>query len=247
MTAREKISVRLNPEIVGLGRRLAKVDFGSEQKFGMLIEHAIKSYNAKQIKSTDVEGILSETESALINRLESRFDEMSKRTIERMAGLLFTNTFDTVKQSLLVEQLHKVGVKNAVQLQSEAYKQTTDIVSKRYKEFGDSLLFQQKSQIYDLTKQLEEMTTKYTKAHKQWALWEKSTTETRTELETSQTRNKQLEQRIQQLESTVARQQLEMNHVRKWSHKLVKRIESSGLMDRPKKLLEAHIEESGAL
>ena len=77
----------------------------------MLIEHAIKSYNAKQIKSTDVEGILSETESALINRLESRFDEMSKRTIERMAGLLFTNTFDTVKQSLLVEQLHKVGVK----------------------------------------------------------------------------------------------------------------------------------------
>ncbi|MGR5968969.1 hypothetical protein ACT7C1_15635 [Bacillus paranthracis] len=111
MTAREKISVRLDSEIVGLGRRLAKVDFGSEQKFGMLIEHAIKSYNARQIKSTDVEGILSETESALINRLESRFDEMSKRTIERMAGLLFTNTFDTVKQSLLVEQLHKVGIK----------------------------------------------------------------------------------------------------------------------------------------
>ncbi|MGR5880861.1 hypothetical protein ACT7DC_01080 [Bacillus cereus] len=91
------------------------------------------------------------------------------------------------------------------------------------------------------------MTTKYTKAHKQWALWEKSTTETRAELEASQTRNKQLEQRIQQLESTVARQQLEMNHTRKWSRKLVKRIESSRLMDRPKKLLEAHIEESGAL
>ncbi|EOP49071.1 hypothetical protein [Bacillus pseudomycoides] len=247
MTAREKISVRLDPDVVGLGRRLAKIDFGSEQKFGMLIEHAIKSYNARQIKSTDVGGILSETESALIDRLESRFDEMSKRTVERMAGLLFTNTFDTVRQSLLIEQLHKAGIKNSDTLQNEAYKQTTAIVSKRYKEFGDNLLFQQKAQIHELKEQLEDMTAKHKKAYQQWSIWEKSTKETRNQLEKSETNNQQLQKRIEQLESTLQRTTLEKKHTKKWAQNLVKRIENSGMIDRPKKLLEAHISENGAL
>ncbi|NUJ19683.1 hypothetical protein FKN04_24460 [Bacillus glycinifermentans] len=105
MVARQKESVRLDPEIVSLGRKLAKQDFGSEKKFGLLIENAIKAYHARKVQPVEASSLLSATEQALIDRIEKRVQDMGKQTVERIANLTAKASFETVYSSIILEQL----------------------------------------------------------------------------------------------------------------------------------------------
>jgi len=42
---KEPVSVRLEPKTIELGRNLAKLKFGSEDKLGLLVEEAIQNYS----------------------------------------------------------------------------------------------------------------------------------------------------------------------------------------------------------
>ena len=107
MPVREKLSIRLDPEIVSLGRRLAKKDFGSEQKFGLLIENAIRSYHARQVQPIEASSLLSATEEALIARIEKRVEEMGTKTINRVGNLIAKSSYETAYSTIMLEQLYK--------------------------------------------------------------------------------------------------------------------------------------------
>lgn len=83
MVARQKESVRLDPEVVSLGRKLAKKDFGSETKFGLLIEHAIRAYHAHQVQPVEASSLLSATEQALIDKEVQREMEQEQQRGQR--------------------------------------------------------------------------------------------------------------------------------------------------------------------
>jgi hypothetical protein len=113
MPVREKTSVRLDPEIVSLGRKLAKKDFGSEQKLGLLIENAIRSYHARQVQPVEASSLLSATEQALIDRIEKRVEHMGKQTVERIGNLMAKSSFETALNSIILEQMYSKSDKNA--------------------------------------------------------------------------------------------------------------------------------------
>lgn len=113
MPVREKLSLRLDPEIVSLGRRLAKKDFGSEQKLGLLIENAIRAYHARQVQPVEASSLLSATEQALIDRIEKRVEEMGKRTVERIGNLVAKSSFETAFSTIILEQLYSKTDRNA--------------------------------------------------------------------------------------------------------------------------------------
>ncbi|MEC1896665.1 hypothetical protein ABEY46_16970 [Bacillus velezensis] len=105
MVARQKESVRLDPEITSLGRKLAKKDFGSESKFGLLIEHAIRAYHAHQVQPVEASSLLSATEQALIDRIEKRVEDMGKQTVERVGNLIAKSSYETTYSSIMLEQI----------------------------------------------------------------------------------------------------------------------------------------------
>ncbi|XSD77664.1 hypothetical protein P5630_24520 (plasmid) [Bacillus subtilis] len=105
MVARQKESVRLDPEVVSLGRKLAKKDFGSETKFGLLIEHAIRAYHAHQVQPVEASSLLSATEQALIDRIEKRVEDMGKQTVERVGNLIAKSSYETTYSSIMLEQI----------------------------------------------------------------------------------------------------------------------------------------------
>ncbi|ONG67273.1 hypothetical protein BKK42_10040 [Bacillus cereus] len=113
MSVREKTSVRLDPEIVSLGRKLAKKDFGSEQKLGLLIENAIRSYHARQVQPVEASSLLSATEQALIDRIEKRIEEMGKQTVNRVGNLIAKSSYETAFSTIILEQMYNKTEKNA--------------------------------------------------------------------------------------------------------------------------------------
>lgn len=113
MSVRQKTSVRLDPEIVSLGRKLAKKDFGSEQKFGLLIENAIRSYHARQVQPVEASSLLSATEQALIDRIEKRIEEMGKQTVNRVGNLIAKSSYETAFSTIILEQMYSQTTKNA--------------------------------------------------------------------------------------------------------------------------------------
>lgn len=123
MPVREKLSIRLDPEIVSLGRRLAKKDFGSEQKFGLLIENAIRSYHARQVQPIEASSLLSATEEALIARIEKRVEEMGTKTINRVGNLIAKSSFETALNSIILEKLYeKQGSKDKAKIELEQFR-----------------------------------------------------------------------------------------------------------------------------
>ncbi|MFD1673675.1 hypothetical protein [Alicyclobacillus fodiniaquatilis] len=102
---RQKTTLRLDPAIVGLGRKLAKTDYGSETKLGLLIEQAIRAYHARQLTELEASGLISATERALVERLEKRFDEMSQRTVERVGNLIAKSSYETSYSTAIIEDI----------------------------------------------------------------------------------------------------------------------------------------------
>nr|WGD68561.1 hypothetical protein P5630_00005 [Bacillus subtilis] len=112
MVARQKESVRLDPEVVSLGRKLAKKDFGSETKFGLLIEHAIRAYHAHQVQPVEASSLLSATEQALIDRIEKRVEDMGKHTVERVGNLIAKSSYETTYSSIVLMTISKITTQN---------------------------------------------------------------------------------------------------------------------------------------
>nr|WGD87069.1 hypothetical protein P5656_00090 [Bacillus subtilis] len=105
MVARQKESVRLDPEVVSLGRKLAKKDFGSETKFGLLIEHAIRAYHAHQVQPVEASSLLSATEQALFQKKKKKPKKKEKKTPERAGNLIPKSSYETTYSSIMLEQI----------------------------------------------------------------------------------------------------------------------------------------------
>ena len=73
----------------------------------MLIEHAIKSYHARQLSELEASGLISATERALVERLEKRFDQMKKETVNRIGDLIGGLSYDASYSLLMLEELHR--------------------------------------------------------------------------------------------------------------------------------------------
>lgn len=133
---RQKITLRLDPQVTALGRKAAKAYFGSEHKLGLLIEHAIQSYQARQLSELEAAGLISATERALMERLEQRFDEMGKRTIERIANLIAKESYETTYSSLILEQLLFSSRKDAGQKLGQLHKEAAQRMRRRFDREG---------------------------------------------------------------------------------------------------------------
>lgn len=171
MSPREKTSIRLDPDVITLGRKLAKKDFGSEDKFGLLIENAIRSYHARQVQPVEASSLLSATEEALIGRIEKRIDEMGKKTIERIGNLTAKSSYDTALTSLMIEQIYigargnpKKAKEEINSLKGEAVSRMKNRLDKESAEQISSLL----QENANLEKQYNELRETYIEAQKRF-------------------------------------------------------------------------------
>lgn len=129
---RQKITLRLNPQVEALGRKLAKADFGSETKLGVLIEHAIQAYHARQLTELEASGLLSAAERALVERLEKRFDELGKSVVSRVGNLIAKSSFETAYSAIILEELFAEG-DNRAKIQLEQFrKQAAERLRNRF-------------------------------------------------------------------------------------------------------------------
>lgn len=103
---RVSVSLRLEPELLLLAKKIAKEEYGSESKKGYVVENAISLYHSQRLQPTEVASILSVTEEKLIDRLDKRFADIGKNIIDRIGNLQAKNVYETCLTSLLVEDVH---------------------------------------------------------------------------------------------------------------------------------------------
>lgn len=249
MVARQKESVRLDPEVVSLGRKLAKKDFGSETKFGLLIEHAIRAYHAHQVQPVEASSLLSATEQALIDRIEKRVEDMGIQTVERIANLTAKSSFETTYNSIIMEQIydfifsknepkqHREQIRSAAaqRMRKRFDKEGAERVSSLIQENKklETELAETKNVLNMLTQEFEDLDSRHDSIK---ADLEKQKNETQRITRTAlqyQNENAQLHQQLN-------KQKTEMNELQK---KLTHLLENHSRIHNNKKLLEMYEEE----
>ena len=110
---REPVTVRLNQEVIVLGRSLARSIYGNEDKLGNLIEDAINFMSAHQENEARTNALLQTTEQTLFNRFDNQIESMYKalinrdnKLVERIAGLMAVSSFETTLTELMLKDLY---------------------------------------------------------------------------------------------------------------------------------------------
>lgn len=157
---REPITVRLNQEVILLGRSLARTIHGSEDKLGNLIEDAIKLMSAQQEDEIRAAALLQTTEEILMRRISDRFDSMFKelmkrenKMVERIAGLQAVSAFETC----LVELMFKDRLVKS-QAEKARYEELRSLAANKMK---DRLTKAGAEQIAELQEQYEKLIVQY--------------------------------------------------------------------------------------
>jgi hypothetical protein len=134
-TKRETLCFRLQPEVIVLGRSLARSIFGSESKLGLLIEDAIQFYSAHKEDGTKASSLLKTTEDRLIQRITDRFESMNKdimqrenKMFERIAGLQAVSSFE----SCLIELMLKDKISDS--REKARYEELRSMAAKKMKD-----------------------------------------------------------------------------------------------------------------
>lgn len=134
---REKVWLRLDRDLLLKARDLAQAEYEDEKKWRAVVEDALSEYFTKKINDIDLTALLSKTEQALFDRLygkiEHEFDDMVKRTVNRVGNLVAVSSYDTALTAIMVEELFKEKYSS---MYYEARKLAAERMKKRWNREG---------------------------------------------------------------------------------------------------------------
>lgn len=114
--SRVKLTTRIDPDTMQIGRDLAKDMYGSEKRIGYVVDDAIRLLHTHQTDPKKAEVYLSNIENLVIRNLEKRLEAIGKRAIQvidshldygnkRNGNLLARMTRESIYTSLAMEEL----------------------------------------------------------------------------------------------------------------------------------------------
>lgn len=110
-SGRQPVSIRIDGSLINQARERAKVDYGDPSRLGLVVEDALTKYLAAEIRGDQLETILSAAEGALYSavagKIEREFDNMMKRTMNRIGNLIAVSSYDASLTSVLMETMFK--------------------------------------------------------------------------------------------------------------------------------------------
>lgn len=113
---RVKLTTRVDPDMLQLGRKLAKQMYGSEKRIGYVIDDSIRLLHLHQTEPKQAEAYLSNIENLVIRNLEKRIEAVGRHAVEsmekhlerankRIGNLYAREVYDSIKTYLMVEEL----------------------------------------------------------------------------------------------------------------------------------------------
>lgn len=107
---REPVTIRMKQDSHILGRSLAKILFGSEEKLGDLIEESLFFYSAHREDEARASALLQQTEERILRRIGDNFQAVYKdlvkkenKMVERIAGLQAVGAFEVALVELMLK------------------------------------------------------------------------------------------------------------------------------------------------
>jgi hypothetical protein len=161
------VAVRMSPDVVILGRSLARSLYGSEDKLGQFLEMATQFYAAHQEDEVRAAAILKTTEDILLRRIQDRFASMFKdltnredKMVERIAGLIAISSYESCLSELMLKDLYGASTNHA---RKERYEELRGTAAKRMKnrmeKVGAEQIAELQQEVISLRSQLEQEQT----------------------------------------------------------------------------------------
>jgi len=131
-TAKEKVTMRLDPKVVKSARKIARRDYGHEKFISAVTEDALKRHVANENQSEDFSAILGQTEFALYERISQKIEREMLDTLKvasnRIGNLIGTAAYDVALTSVILETNMKRDPKS-----KELYEKCRAIAAQRMK------------------------------------------------------------------------------------------------------------------
>ncbi|WP_082231914.1 hypothetical protein [Halobacillus massiliensis] len=105
MPARVAKTIRLHPDTLDMAQKLAKKNYGKENKIGYVMDDAIKELFTNGTRPGEASAILSTTEEVLIDRLDRRVNSIFDNVINRMGDLYARTSHDAAVTFVMMEDL----------------------------------------------------------------------------------------------------------------------------------------------
>lgn len=114
--SRVKLTTRIDPDTMQIGRDLAKDMYGSDKRIGYVVDDAIRLLYTHQTDPKKAEVYLSNIENLVIRNLEKRIEAVGRHAVEsmekhlerankRIGNLYAREVYDSIKTYLMVEEL----------------------------------------------------------------------------------------------------------------------------------------------
>jgi hypothetical protein len=227
-TNREKVWLRLDRQLLLRTRAHAQAEYGDESKWREIVEDALNEYSVKRIGDTDLTALLSKTEQVLFDRLhdyiEQTFNQMSKKTINRVGNLIAMTSYDAALSAVMIEDLYK---ERHSKRYPEARRLAAERMKKRWEKEGAdeiAVMIEEKKQAEEqadqLRQELERMKQEMKRKEQQIAGLERLTQKLDSEAKQGHKAQDQLSDLIQ------------------WTAGLLQQLESSSMMTSAKSALK---------
>ena len=105
MPARVAKTIRLHPDTLDMAQKLAKKNYGKENKIGYVVDDAVKELFTNGTRPGEASAILSTTEEVLIDRLDRRVNSIFDNVINRMGDLYARTSHDAAVTFVMMEDL----------------------------------------------------------------------------------------------------------------------------------------------
>lgn len=105
MPARVAKTIRLHPDTLDMMHKLAKKNYGKENKVGYVVDDAIKELFTNGTRPGEASAILSTTEEVLVDRLDRRVNSIFDNVINRMGDLYARTSHDAAVTFVMMEDL----------------------------------------------------------------------------------------------------------------------------------------------
>lgn len=175
---RVKLTTRVDPDMLQLGRKLAKQMYGSEKRIGYVVDDSIRLLHLHQTEPKQAEAYLSNIENVVIRSLEKRLEAIGKRAIEvidshldygnkRNGNLLARMTRESIYTSLAMEELCVRAIPNfKEEVEPKIEKEATQRMKRKleYEEDREGATYAEENQ--QLKKKVEELQSKLNQMEK---------------------------------------------------------------------------------
>lgn len=169
--SRIKLTARVDPDMLQLGRKLAKQMYGSEKRIGYVIDDSIRLLHLHQTDPKQAEAYLSNIESVVIRSLEKRLEAIGKRAIQvidshldygnkRNGNLLARMTRESIYTSLAMEELCVRAIPNFKEIEPRIEKEATQRMKRKLEYEGEKEGATYAEENQQLKKKVEELQIK---------------------------------------------------------------------------------------